>query len=63
MDELVKLVAEKTGISQEQAKIAVNLVLGALKERLPAPVASQLESLIGSEGGLDLAKGIGSLLG
>ncbi len=63
MDELVKLVAEKTGISQEQAKIAVNLVLGALKERLPAPVASQLESLIGGEGGLDLAKGIGSLLG
>jgi nucleoid DNA-binding protein len=35
MDDLIKLVAEKTGISPEQAKTAVETVMGFVKEKLP----------------------------
>ena len=43
MDELVKLVSEKTGLSEEMAKMAVDTVIGFLKQKLPAPVASQID--------------------
>jgi hypothetical protein len=42
MDELVNLVAEKAGITPDQAKIAVQVVAGYLKDKLPPP--SQLKS-------------------
>jgi hypothetical protein len=48
MNELVNRVTEKTGLSPDQAKAAVETVLGLLKERLPAPLANGLESLVGS---------------
>jgi hypothetical protein len=67
MDELVKLVAQKTGISQEMAKVAVDTVVGFLKQKLPAPIAGQIDSVLGAAGqGTDLgglAKGLGGMLG
>jgi len=67
MDELVKLVAQKAGISQDQAKLAVNTVLGFLKDKLPAPLGSQLESALKSPGAAsgveDITKNLGGLLG
>jgi uncharacterized protein (DUF2267 family) len=61
MDELVNLVASKAGISQEQARQAVTVVVGFLKDRLPAPIAGQIDAVIkGGAGGLE---GLGSLLG
>ncbi|MDQ5845369.1 MAG: DUF2267 domain-containing protein [Acidobacteriota bacterium] len=59
MDELVKQVATKTGISEEQARSAVTTVIGFLKDRLPAPIAGQLDNLV--EGGGDAAGGLGDL--
>jgi len=35
MDELVKLVAQKTGLSQDQAKAATQVVIDFLKSKLP----------------------------
>jgi hypothetical protein len=65
MDELVKQVAEKTGISTDQAQTAVNTVISFLKTKLPEPIAGQLENLAGGQsagGGLgDLASKAGSL--
>ena len=63
MDELVKLVAEKTGLSEEMAQVAVNNVVDYLKDKLPGPAGAQLETLL--EGGdvSDLLGGLGSLLG
>ena len=61
MDELIKLVAEKTGLSPELSRTAVQVVLGFLKDKLPAPVASQLDAVLeGGEGGspADLLGGI-----
>lgn len=47
MDELIKQVSERTGISQDQARTAVTTVLGFLKDKLPAPIAGQIDGLIG----------------
>ncbi len=63
MDELVKLVSQKAGISQDQARTAVQTVLGFLKERLPAPVASQLDSVINSGAASKGMQDLGGLLG
>ena len=66
MDELIKLVVEKTGISEEMAKVAVNTVLEFLKDRLPEPLAGRLDDVIeGADltGIGDLVSGLGGLLG
>ena len=49
MDELVKLVSEKTGLDKEMSETVVKLVLDFVKEKLPAPVAGQLDAVL--EGG------------
>jgi uncharacterized protein (DUF2267 family) len=65
MDELVKMVADKVGISEAQAKKAVETVLGFLKDKLPEPIAGQLDAALeGDLSGLgDLAGGFGKLFG
>jgi hypothetical protein len=66
MDELIKLVSTKAGISADQAKIAVSTVIDFLKSKLPAPVASQLDAILkGNPAGnvADAAKGLGNMLG
>jgi hypothetical protein len=72
MDELVKQVVERTGISESQAQTAVTTVLGFLKNRLPEPIAGQLDGLLGgaagAAGGLagtagDVLGGLGGMFG
>ncbi len=63
MDELVKLVSSKTGISEAQAKTAVETVIGFLKKKLPAPIAGQIDGIwAGGQLG-DIEKGLGGLFG
>jgi uncharacterized protein (DUF2267 family) len=66
MDELVNVVMEKTGLSEEQATQAVETVIAYLKKKLPAPIASRLDDILESDAtaqGIDqLAKGLGGLL-
>lgn len=69
MDEMIKLVQEKVGLSEDQAKAAVITVLGFVKDRLPAPLASQVDGLLSeSAGGVmgqadSLASTLGGLMG
>ena len=67
MDELVKMVSEKAGIPEATARQAVEIVLNFLKDKLPAPIAGQIDGILGSggaAGGLgDIAGGLGGLLG
>ena len=68
MDELITLVSQKVGISTDQAKAAVETVLGFFKEKLPAPIAGQIDGLLaGGTGSLgqatDMVKGLGGLFG
>ena len=58
MDELVELVSQKTGLSPEKARSAVETVVGYLKDKLPDPMAGQIEALL--EGG-QAAKGLGGI--
>ena len=46
MKELINVIVQKTGISEENAQKAVQVMLGFLKTKLPAPVAGQLDSLL-----------------
>jgi uncharacterized protein (DUF2267 family) len=65
MDELVKMVADKVGIGEAQAKQAVEMTLAFLKDKLPEPIAGQLDAALeGDVSGLgDLAGGLGKLFG
>jgi len=62
MEELVRQVAERTGISEAQAQTAVITVLGFIKGRLPEPIAGQLDSFLGGSTGAD-AGGLGGAAG
>lgn len=59
MDELINLVVQKTGISQDDARKAVEVIVNELKSRLPAPLASHLDSFIsgGVSGGVSTLEG------
>ncbi len=46
MNELLSLVKEKANISDEAAQTAVSTVVNFLKQRLPGPIGSQIESLL-----------------
>jgi len=66
MDELVKRVSEKTGVSEDTARQAVETVVTYLKENLPAPIAKQIEKVVSGEGDVDvegLAQNLGGMLG
>ncbi|HFC11210.1 MAG TPA: hypothetical protein ENJ56_00095 [Anaerolineae bacterium] len=51
MDELVKIISEKAGISESQAQMAAGAAIEFIKDKLPAPIASQVDGLLGGEGG------------
>jgi uncharacterized protein (DUF2267 family) len=62
MDELIKMVSSKAGITEAQAKEAVETVLGFLKDKLPPPVAGQVDAVLkGDLGGV--AGALGGLFG
>jgi hypothetical protein len=66
MDELVKHVSKKTGLSEEMAAGAAETVIDYLKERLPQPIAGQIDGVLsgGASGGIGgLAQGLGGMLG
>ncbi|MEP6718183.1 MAG: hypothetical protein ABJB21_03525 [bacterium] len=68
MEELINQVASKTGISEAQARDAVTTVLGFLKDRLPEPIAGQLDNVVAGGGGVagslgDIAGKVGGIFG
>lgn len=72
MNELVQLIMQKTGLSEDKAQQVVDTVVTHLKGRLPDAVTSHLDAFLSGDasgvGGIaDKAKsmvaGLGSLLG
>jgi hypothetical protein len=65
MEEIIKQVTERAGISEAQARTAVETVVGFLKNRLPEPLAGQLEGFVGGASGAagGLADTAGNVLG
>ena len=66
MDELIKMVTSKAGISEKQAEDAIEAVMKFVKDKLPGPLGSQVEGLL-SGGDMpdlgDLGDTLGGLLG
>lgn len=58
MDELVKLVTQKAGITEAQAKTAINTVLEFVKSKLPPPLASQVDGVISGKTDLSALGGL-----
>jgi hypothetical protein len=69
MNELVNLVMQKTGLSQENAQKAVQTVIDFLKTKLPAPLAGQVDNVLtGDYSGVagqagEVLKGLGEKFG
>jgi hypothetical protein len=72
MDELIGQVVAKTGISEAQARTAVETVVGFLKTRLPGPIAGHLDGVLGGAAGAvggiadkagDVLGGLGGMFG
>jgi hypothetical protein len=64
MEELCALVIQKTGVPKEQAKMAVDLVVDFIKKKLPAPVAAEVDAVLGGKGDLCAAADmLGGLFG
>lgn len=53
MDELANLVSQRTGLPPDRARTAIQTVVGFIKERLPAPMAGEIDRLmaLGTSGG------------
>ena len=58
MDELVKIISDKAGISEAQAQKAAEAAVAFIKDKAPAPLAGQIDALL--EGG---SGGLGGMLG
>jgi hypothetical protein len=59
MNELVNVVCQKTGLDEAKAKQAVDVVLGFVRNKLPAPLAAQVDKVIGGDG--EASKGAGGM--
>ncbi|MDQ3021710.1 MAG: DUF2267 domain-containing protein [Bacteroidota bacterium] len=66
MEELIKTVSAKAGLTEEQAKSAINAIVGYLKEKLPPGVNEKIANFLeGKEdsGLAGMAKGLKDKLG
>ena len=61
MDELVKLLTEKTGLPDDKARMAIETVVDFLKQRLPSTVAEQLNTCLSSPAGQGIAEKVKSM--
>ena len=50
-EQVINLIVKKTGISQENAQKAVLVVFDFLKTKLPAPIATQIDSFLNTGSG------------
>lgn len=46
MDELVKAIAEQTNLPEAQARKAAEVAVNFMKEKLPEPLAGQIDNLL-----------------
>jgi hypothetical protein len=64
MNELVNLIVKKTGIPAATAQTVVKLVIDYLKQKLPAPIAGQIDGLLNNAGAVQGAENmLGGLFG
>lgn len=67
MEELIKNISKKLGLSEDMARQAVDMVVSFIKDKLPDSIAGQLDAFLGNKDLLeqagDIAGGLEGLLG
>ncbi len=63
MEDLIKQVTDKVGISPDQAKSAIRVVMGFLGDKLPGPIAGQVNKLLDNGDSDDGGDDDGGLMG
>jgi hypothetical protein len=63
MDDMVRQVAERTGLPEDKALAAARAAVDFLDDKLPPPVGGHLKSLLAGEGGGGLGDAAGKLGG
>ena len=64
MEELIRQVSQRTGLDEAKARTAVETVVGFLKDKLPSPLAGQIDNALGGgSGGGGLGDQAGNLMG
>jgi uncharacterized protein (DUF2267 family) len=56
MEELIRQVTERTGITEAQARTAVDTVMGYMRDKLPASMSGTIDGVLG--GGANVAGGV-----
>lgn len=59
MDQLITQLTQEAGLTEDQARQAVQIVLGFVRSNLPTSVASQIDNILSSRG----VQGIGGITG
>jgi hypothetical protein len=63
MDELISQITQRTGVSEAQARQGVQIVADFLKDKLPAPLAGQVDAVLSGNASGDIASQAGEMLG
>jgi uncharacterized protein (DUF2267 family) len=56
MEELIRQVTERTGITEAQARTAIDTVMGYMRDKLPASMSGTVDGVLG--GGANVAGGV-----
>jgi hypothetical protein len=63
MNELIEQLKSRVGLDDQKASSAAQTVIQFLKQRLPGPVASQLDSFVSGGGTEGISGKVGDILG
>lgn len=63
MDELINQLKSRVGLDNDKAQAAAQTVIAFLKQRLPAPIASQLDSALSGGGVEGVKDALGGVFG
>lgn len=64
MNELIEQLKSRVGLDDQKAQSAANTVIEFIKQRLPEPAKSQLDSVISGQGGVEgITEKLGGILG
>jgi hypothetical protein len=63
VDELIRMIQEKTGIDEAQARGAAQTAIDFIKQRLPEPMRGQIDGLLGGGGAGGAMPDLGGMLG
>ena len=53
MDDLIKMIQEKTGLPVDKAQDVIETVVGFIADKLPGPIGDQVKNFIGDDDGGD----------